>query len=89
MIKLDFTKDMIRSAREKAESLGSINNSILRGGGNVAGYLGEEALAPYINATIVSNNRGLEKYNHDLLIESGDRFEVKQNEEQSAPRPHL
>ena len=88
MIKLDFTQDMIRSAREKAQSLGSINNSILRGGGNVAGYLGEEALAPYINATIVSNNRGLEKYNHDLLIESGDRFEVKTKRRTVTPRPH-
>ena len=61
MIKLPFDDAMIERAREKAMSLGSINNSILRGGGNIAGYLGEEALAPYVNADIVSNNRGLDK----------------------------
>jgi hypothetical protein len=64
---LRFTEDMILRAKQKAASLGSINNSILRGAGNLAGYLGEEALAPRIGAKIVSNNRGLDKYNHDLL----------------------
>jgi hypothetical protein len=61
MISLPFSQEMIDSAKLKANSLGSINNSILRGAGNIAGYLGEEALAAYIDADIVSNNRGLVK----------------------------
>ena len=88
MIKLPFDDAMIERAREKAMSLGSINNSILRGGGNIAGYLGEEALAPYVNADIVSNNRGLDKYNHDLLLECGHRLEVKTKRRTVSPRPH-
>ena len=56
MISLPFSQEMIDSAKLKAKSLGSINNSILRGAGNIAGYLGEEALAAYIDADIVSNN---------------------------------
>ena len=72
MIKLPFNEAMIASAREKAMSLGSINNSILKGGGNIAGYLGEEALAPYVGAKIVSNNRGLDKYNHDTADYDND-----------------
>jgi len=88
MIKLDFTEEMVKSAREKAQSLGAINNSILKGGGNVAGYLGEEALAPFIGAEIVSNNRGLDKYNHDLLLQDGHRIEVKTKRRTVAPKPY-
>jgi len=54
---LPFDKEMIARAKQKAVSLGYINNSILKGAGNLAGYLGEEALAPYVGAEIVSNNR--------------------------------
>lgn len=86
MRKLSFTAEMIASAKAKASSLGSINNSILRGGGNLAGYLGEEALAPYIGAEIVSNNRGLDKYNHDLLTPVGRRVEVKTKRRTVAPK---
>tara|TARA_R110002012_G_scaffold68704_1_gene178363 strand:- start:136 stop:681 length:546 start_codon:yes stop_codon:yes gene_type:complete len=88
MIKLPFNEQMIISAKAKAESLGSINNSILSGAGNIAGYLGEEALAAYISADIVSNNRGLDKYNHDLLLEDGHRVEVKTKRRTVAPKPH-
>jgi len=35
---------------KKLNQLGKINNSILKGGGNAAGYLGEEAVAAYIKA---------------------------------------
>lgn len=88
MISLPFSQEMIDSAKLKAKSLGSINNSILRGAGNIAGYLGEEALAAYIDADIVSNNRGLDKYNHDLLLEDGHRIEVKTKRRTVAPKPH-
>ena len=88
MIRLDFDDSMIARAKEKAASLGSINNSILKGGGNIAGYLGEEALAPYIDAQIVSNNRGLDKYNHDLLLDCGHRLEVKTKRRTVPPKSY-
>ena len=53
-------------AQTKAKKLGRINNSILRGGGNAAGYLGEEAVAAYIEAKITSCNKGDEKYDYDI-----------------------
>ena len=68
---------MIIRAKRKAESLGSLNNSILEGRGNLAGYLGEEVIAPLINADIMSCDIGDDKYNHDLVIESGLKVEVK------------
>ena len=88
MIRLDFDDSMIARAKEKAASLGSINNSILKGGGNIDGYLGEEALAPYIDAQIVSNNRGLDKYNHDLLLDCGHRLEVKTKRRTVPPKSY-
>ena len=86
MISLPFSKDMLDRAKAKANNLGSIKNSILKGRGNLAGYLGEEALAPYIGAEIVSNNRGLDKYNHDLLMKDGNRVEVKTKRRTVKPR---
>ena len=39
MISLKFDDAMLKRAKEKAISLGSLNNSILKGAGNLAGYL--------------------------------------------------
>ena len=88
MISLTFDSHMLQRAKEKALSLGSLNNSILKGAGNLAGYLGEEALSPHISAEIVSNNRGTDKYNHDLLVSTGKRVEVKTKRRTVAPRDY-
>jgi len=78
---------MIQQALEKAESLGSINNSITRGKGNVAGYLAEIALNEYLNSQNVSCNAGLEKFNFDL-IKGGKKIEVKTKRRTVDPQPH-
>ena len=67
---------MIDRARKKARNLGSIKYSILRGGGNRAGYLGEEVVASYIDAKIISCNDGNDKYNYDIW-KNNKRIEVK------------
>jgi len=64
-------------ARKKAEKLGQIKNSILKGGGNVAGYLGEEAVASYIDAKITSCNKGTDKYDYDITTQDDRRIEIK------------
>ena len=76
VISVPWGANMINRARKKATNLGSIKNSILRGGGNLAGYLGEEAVAAYIGAEIISCNKGDDKYNHDLW-KNNKRIEVK------------
>ena len=40
MKELFFDKPMMEEAQRWAESLGGVNNSILKGGGNLAGRLG-------------------------------------------------
>jgi len=76
IIEAPFTEEMVDSAKEKAKSLGKIKNSILKGKGNFAGYLGEEIVASYIKANIISSDEGEEKYNHDLVLD-GRTIEVK------------
>ena len=56
-------------AQKKAEKLDQIKNSILKGGGKVAGYLGEEAVASYIDAKITSCNKGTDKYDYDITTQ--------------------
>ena len=76
VISIPWDAIMVNRAQKKARSLGSIKNSILRGGGNTAGYLGEEAVAKYINAKIISCNDGDDKYNYDIW-KNDKRIEVK------------
>mgnify|MGYP003133605717 FL=1 len=69
---IPHTDEMIERSFEKSSRLGSLNNSILRGKGNAAGYMGEEAVAAYLGANIVSNDQ----YGYDLL-KGGRKIEVK------------
>ena len=48
IIRIDWDDRMVTNAQNKAKKLGKIRNSILNGGGNAAGYLGEEADPSYI-----------------------------------------
>tara|TARA_R110002020_G_scaffold37499_5_gene113273 strand:+ start:960 stop:1553 length:594 start_codon:yes stop_codon:yes gene_type:complete len=88
VIRIEATQEMMQNSQLKASSLGWIDNSILKGGGNRAGYLGEEALASHLDADIVSNNRGRDKYNYDLVLQDGRRMEVKTKRRTVGPRPH-
>jgi hypothetical protein len=76
LVSLPFNQSMIEKARELSTNLGSINNSILKGGGNEAGYLGELALQEYLGADHVSCEHGRAKYNRDLVFKAKN-FEVK------------
>jgi len=76
IIEIPFTENMVKSAKAKAKEMGSIRNSILKGKGNFAGFLGEEAVAAYIGAEIISFEEGDAKYGHDIL-KNEKRIEVK------------
>ena len=77
IISIPWGVNMIDRAQKKAKNLGSIKNSILSGGGNLAGYLGEEAVASYIEAKIISCDSGDDKYNYDIWAKDGRKIEVK------------
>ena len=42
MREVEISTAMMENARIKAKELGSLRNSITRGGGNIIGFLGEE-----------------------------------------------
>jgi len=85
IVEVKFTDDMVARAKTKAKSLGSINNSIRKGEGNIVGYLGEEIVAHYMKADIISNDEGTEKYNYDL-VKDGKKIEVKSKERTVPPK---
>ena len=86
MIQLPYTDEMVKQARKEAAMLGPLNNSILKGAGNVAGFLGEIALTSFLAAERISNKEGIEKYHHDIIWNS-QNCEVKPKRRLKPPLP--
>ena len=72
IFEVKITDLMRQRSQEKAEEMGSLNNSILNGSGNYAGFLGEEIVNDYINGVIDNT------YDYDI-IKDGLKFDVKSN----------
>ena len=64
---------MIRQAFSRASRRKVLPGSITKGKASAAGYLGEIAVAKYLDAKIVSDN----EFNHDLIMQDGRTCEVK------------
>ena len=85
IVEVKFTDDMVARAKVKADNLGKLRRSIRGGKGNTIGYLGEEIVAHYMKADIISNDEGTEKYNYDL-VKDGKKIEVKSKERTVPPK---
>ena len=88
-ISIPWDSRMVDRARTKAKKLGGIKNSILKGGGNAAGYLGEEAVASYIKAKIISCDEGNDKYDYDIWSNDERRIEVKTKRRTVEPKDYF
>ncbi len=84
MIKLPFDSGTISRAKQFANDLGKLKNSITGGAGNKAGYLGEIALADYLKADLVSND----SYSFDIVY-NGQSMEVKTKRRTIDPKKHF
>jgi len=82
MIEIEITKDMKKRAWRKAREMGVIRNSIMKGGGNIAGFIGEEIANSLIEGTV--NNT----YDYDITSKSGIKYDVKTKRCTSAPKPN-
>ena len=82
MIEIEITKEMKKRAWRKAREMGVIYNSIMKGGGNIAGFLGEEIANSLIEGTV--NNT----YDYDITSKSGIKYDVKTKRCTSAPKPN-
>lgn len=81
MIEIKVTEETIRLARERAERMGELRNSIRRGEGNLVGFIGEIVVNGYIGGQLADT------YDYDLLKE-GVRLDVKTKETSVRPKPY-
>jgi len=65
------TGDMLVTARDKAAEMGKLRNSITRGAGNLAGFIGE-AIAKQVMGGVLTNT-----YEYDLILCNGKTVDVK------------
>lgn len=71
MIEVVVTGDMLVTARDKAAEMGRLPNSITRGAGNIAGFIGE-AIAHQVMGGVLANT-----YDYDLILCNGKTVDVK------------
>jgi len=79
MIVIPHTQDMIDRAKARATQMGAIKNSITKGTGNLAGFLGEEAFCAYTGASIVGEK------DYDVML-NNEKVEVKTKRRTVAPK---
>jgi len=82
MIEIKITEEMKKRAWAKSREMGVIRNSIMKGDGNIAGFLGEEVANIVIDGTI--NNT----YDYDVVSKSGIKYDVKTKRCTSPPKPY-
>lgn len=71
MIEVAVSAAMLVEARDKAAEMGRLHNSIIRGAGNIAGFIGE-AIAQQVLGGKLSNT-----YDYDLVLPDGKTIDVK------------
>ena len=70
MIEVKITPQMKKRAWAKARKMGKLRNSITRGQGNIAGFLGEEVANALIKGEVTNT------YNYDIVYKN-IKYDVK------------
>ena len=65
MIEVKISDEMLLAGRKKATEMGLLHNSILRGGGSVAGFLGEQIVLS------VMGGKWDNSYDYDIVLDDG------------------
>jgi len=82
MIEVLITPHMVEKAKKKATELGKLKNSITKGEGNLAGFLGE-----YVAETVVAGKIKNTKH-YDIVLDDETTVDVKTKRCTSEPKPH-
>ena len=82
IVEVDITPEQVEKARTLAEDLGKLKNSITKGDGNVAGFLGEVVVAELMDAKHANT------YDYDLILPNGKTVDVKTKRTGFEPRGH-
>lgn len=79
-LQIDITPAMRARAAAKAQEMGQLRNSIRKGEGNIAGFLGEELVLAGFGCASSRNT-----YQHDLVV-GNSTFEVKTKDRTVRPQ---
>jgi hypothetical protein len=83
VIEVQVTDEQLIEARKQAVEMGKLHNSITRGQGNVAGFVGEIITAEILNG--VQDNT----FDYDIFLpKTGKTVDVKTKRTSVAPLPH-
>ena len=82
MKKVEISLDMFEKARIKAGEMGKLQNSILKGKGNIAGFIGEQIALECVGGTWDNT------YSHDIILSNGKKVDVKTKQTSVEPLPH-
>ena len=81
MIEVKITDEMLSKAREKTVEMGKLYNSILRGKGNMSGFIGEQLALKVLGGAWENT------YDYDLKV-NDIRIDVKTKQTSVKPLPH-
>jgi len=85
MIEVEVTGEMLVRARDKAAAMGSLRQSITRGQGNLAGFVGEEIALAVLGGTVANDEKNVD---FDLVLPNGLTVDVKTKRTSVKPLPH-
>lgn len=80
IVEVKITDEMTVAAATKAAEMGRLNNSIMKGEGNIAGFLGEEI------ARVILGGRTSNTYDYDLVLDDGLTIDVKTKQTTVTPK---
>lgn len=80
MIEINITEEHIVRAKALSDEMGELNNSITKGEGNLAGFLGEVVVSELTGA------RQSNTYDYDLVLPNGKTVDVKTKRTNYPPR---
>ena len=81
MKEIKVSLDMIENARIKSSEMGKLHNSILKGGGNLVGFIGEQIALECLGGEWHNT------YSYDIILPDGKKVDVKTKQTSVKPLP--
>ena len=81
MIEVYITDDQIYQAEQRAIEMGAIKNSITKGAGNLAGFVGELIVLDTVGGTMCDT------YDYDIIYKDSVKADVKTKRTKVKPKP--
>ena len=87
MIEIHTTDQQIALARQKSTDMGTLNNSIMNGRGNIIGFLGEIVVYDFMKK-INANTHLTNTYDYDILYDNKIKLDVKSKRCTTTPKDY-